>query len=81
MRYFLFVLFWLQMLMPCGATGEAKRLSRLDARTRDSVMVARVQRLMMTKRPWLYRRDVRPVVKRWVMDSPKTAGKESEPYK
>ena len=58
MRYFLFVLFWLQMLMPCGATGEAKRLSRLDARTRDSVMVARVQRLMMTKRPWLYRRDI-----------------------
>ena len=81
MRYFLFVLFWLQMLMPCGATGDAKRLSRLDERTRDSVMVARVQCLMMTKRPWLYRRDVRPVVKRWVMDSPKTADKESEPYK
>lgn len=80
MRFLIFMILCLVPAMADAGVRTEGRLSRLDARVRDSVMVARVQHLMMTKRPWLYRREVRPVVKRWVMDDPAVAGKEREPY-
>ena len=74
----LFSLFWFFAITTAASSRSDGVLS--GSVMSDSALVARLQHVLMTKRPMLYRRDVTPAVERWVVEDSEEACKESKPY-